>query len=195
MAELTGSPGFAPRSEKTHARKRAAAIQLIATVGLTISLVIAATAVSLGNRLLTRGEFIDRRIDAGAGRRIARSRGRVRSVGHLASAEGTAVRPRLARARSHDTLGHGDALDPHFRVGDLTFVDDDFVVEHDGAVAHRHVVVTAGRALAAALRVRSGREQEISGEHPRRCPVPLRRVPVHGEAIPARLRIQSPAEM
>ena len=59
MAELTGSPGFAPRSEKTHARKRAAAIQLIATVGLTISLVIAATAVSLGNRLLTRGEFID----------------------------------------------------------------------------------------------------------------------------------------
>ena len=59
MAELTGSPGFAPRSEKTHTRKRAAAIQLIATVGLTISLVIAATAVSLGNRLLTRGEFID----------------------------------------------------------------------------------------------------------------------------------------
>jgi len=59
MAELTGRPGFAPRSEKTQARKRAAAIQLIATVGLTISLVIAATAVSLGNRLLTRGEFID----------------------------------------------------------------------------------------------------------------------------------------
>jgi hypothetical protein len=57
MAELTGSPGFAPRSEKAQARKRAAAIQLIATVGLTISLVIAATAVSLGNRLLTRGDF------------------------------------------------------------------------------------------------------------------------------------------
>jgi hypothetical protein len=60
MAELTGSPGFAPRSGKTHARKRAAAIHLIATVGLAISLVIAATAVSLGNRLLTRGAFIDR---------------------------------------------------------------------------------------------------------------------------------------
>ena len=58
MAELTGRPGFAPRSEKTQASKRAVAIQLIATVGLTISLVIAATAVSLGNRLLTRGELI-----------------------------------------------------------------------------------------------------------------------------------------
>jgi hypothetical protein len=59
MAELTGSPGFAPRNNKTQARKRAAAIQLIATVGLTISLVIAATAVSMGNRLMTRGDFID----------------------------------------------------------------------------------------------------------------------------------------
>jgi hypothetical protein len=58
MAELTGSPGFAPPSEKTQARKRAAAIQLIATVGLTISLVVAATAVSLGNHLLKRSEFI-----------------------------------------------------------------------------------------------------------------------------------------
>jgi hypothetical protein len=60
MAELTGSPGFAPRSEKAQARRRAAAIQLIATVGLTVSLVVAATAVSLGNRLLTRSDFIDR---------------------------------------------------------------------------------------------------------------------------------------
>jgi hypothetical protein len=60
MAELTGSPGFAPKNEKTLARRRAAAIELIATVGLTISLVVAATAVSLGNRSFTRGEFIDR---------------------------------------------------------------------------------------------------------------------------------------
>jgi hypothetical protein len=61
MAELTGSPGFAPpRSENTRARKRAAAVELIATVGLTISLVVAATAVSLGNRSLIRGEFIER---------------------------------------------------------------------------------------------------------------------------------------
>jgi hypothetical protein len=61
MAELTGVPGFAPpRRDNTTSRRRAAAIELIATVGLTISLAIAATAVSLGNRSLTRGELIDR---------------------------------------------------------------------------------------------------------------------------------------
>lgn len=61
MAELTGVPGFAPpRREDTTSRRRAAAIELIATVGLTISLVIAAAAVSLGNRTLTRGELIER---------------------------------------------------------------------------------------------------------------------------------------
>jgi hypothetical protein len=59
MAELTGSPGFVPRGEKNQAGKRAAAIQLIATVGLTISLIVAATAVSLGNHLLTRSESTD----------------------------------------------------------------------------------------------------------------------------------------
>ena len=61
MAELTGSPGFAPpRKENTVSRRHAATIELIATVGLTISLVVAATAVSLGNRSLTRGELIAR---------------------------------------------------------------------------------------------------------------------------------------
>jgi hypothetical protein len=61
MAELTGVPGFAPpRRDNTTSRRRAAAIELIATVGLTISLAIAATAVSLGNRSLARGELIDR---------------------------------------------------------------------------------------------------------------------------------------
>jgi hypothetical protein len=61
MAELTGSPGFAPlQDEKTLSRRRAAAIEMIATVGLTISLVVAATAVSLGNRSLMRAQFIDR---------------------------------------------------------------------------------------------------------------------------------------
>ena len=46
MAELTGIPGFAaPKSEKTQSRRRAAAIELVASVGLTISLVVAATAV------------------------------------------------------------------------------------------------------------------------------------------------------
>ncbi len=61
MAELTGVPGFAPpRRDNTTSRRRAAAIELIATVGLTISLVIAATAVSLGNRSLTRSDLINR---------------------------------------------------------------------------------------------------------------------------------------
>ena len=47
MAELTGNPGFAPpRKENTVSRRHAATIELIATVGLTISLVVAATAVS-----------------------------------------------------------------------------------------------------------------------------------------------------
>ena len=56
MAELT----CVPRWGKHHIAPRAAAIELIATVRLTISLAIAATAVSLGNRSLTRGELIDR---------------------------------------------------------------------------------------------------------------------------------------
>ena len=61
MAELTGNPGFAPpRKENALSRRRAATIELVATVGLTISLVIAATAVSLGNRALTRSELSER---------------------------------------------------------------------------------------------------------------------------------------
>jgi hypothetical protein len=61
MAELTGVPGFAPpRRDNTTSRRRAAAIELITTVGLTISLVIAAMAVSLGNRTLTHSELIER---------------------------------------------------------------------------------------------------------------------------------------
>ena len=61
MAELTGMPGFAPpRRENPTSRRRAAAIELIAMVGLTISLVVAATAVSVGNRTLTRGDLIER---------------------------------------------------------------------------------------------------------------------------------------
>jgi len=61
MAELTGNPGFAPpRKENALSRRRAATIELVAAVGLTISLVIAATAVSVSNRSLTRGELIER---------------------------------------------------------------------------------------------------------------------------------------
>jgi hypothetical protein len=53
MAELSGSPGFAPLlAGKKLSRRRAVALELVATVTLTISPVVAATAVSLGNRSL-----------------------------------------------------------------------------------------------------------------------------------------------
>jgi hypothetical protein len=49
MAELTGKVGFAsPISEKTFTRRRNVGIELIATVALAVSLIIAATAVSIG---------------------------------------------------------------------------------------------------------------------------------------------------
>src|SRR5713101_3646494 len=54
--------------------------------------------------------------------------------------------------------------DLHLLVGELSALDDDVVVERDRAIAHRHVVVSLGRALAAALRVRAGGEEEISGK-------------------------------
>jgi hypothetical protein len=61
MAELIGKPGFAPLgAEKTLSKRRADALELIATVVLTISLVVAATAVSLGNRSLARGDLVER---------------------------------------------------------------------------------------------------------------------------------------
>jgi len=66
MAELTGSPGFAPpRADKTSLKRRALALEMIATLALTVSLVVAATAVSLGNRSLVRGDGVER-LPAGA---------------------------------------------------------------------------------------------------------------------------------
>ena len=59
MAELTSNSGFAPpRAEQMLSRRRAVALELIATVALTVSLVVAATAVSIGDRLLARGDVI-----------------------------------------------------------------------------------------------------------------------------------------
>lgn len=60
MAELTGAPGFAPLAEKTLPRRRVVALELIATATLAVSLVVAATAVSLGNRALVRGDLAGR---------------------------------------------------------------------------------------------------------------------------------------
>ena len=58
MAELTGSSGFAPpKPAKAFARNHLVALELIATLALTVSLIVAATAVSLGNRSLARGDF------------------------------------------------------------------------------------------------------------------------------------------
>ena len=59
MAELTSNSGFAPpRAEQTLSKRHVAGLELIATVALTVSLVVAATAVSIGDRLLARGDVI-----------------------------------------------------------------------------------------------------------------------------------------
>jgi hypothetical protein len=62
MTELSGHPGFAPpRAEQTLSRRRAIALELIATGALTASLIIAATAVSMGDRSLVRANVIAER--------------------------------------------------------------------------------------------------------------------------------------
>jgi hypothetical protein len=61
MAERPGSLGFAaPRAQRMLSRQRAAVIELIAMFSLTVSLVIAIAAVSLGNRLLSRDDGFER---------------------------------------------------------------------------------------------------------------------------------------
>jgi hypothetical protein len=62
MAELTGQPGFAPpKQQQTGSRRRQAImIELLATATLTVSLVVTATAVSMGNKLLTRGDLLEK---------------------------------------------------------------------------------------------------------------------------------------
>jgi len=58
MTELTGTPGFAPpKTGRTRSRPRGIALELIATGALTVSLIIAATAVSVGQRSLARGQM------------------------------------------------------------------------------------------------------------------------------------------
>jgi hypothetical protein len=59
MAQLTGRPGFATRRAE-HARSQRSAVALIATVALTVSLVVAATAVSMGNKSFARGDIAAR---------------------------------------------------------------------------------------------------------------------------------------
>ena len=59
MTELTGSPGFAaPRADRTITRRRTVALEMIATGTLAVSLIVAATAVSMGERSFARGRVI-----------------------------------------------------------------------------------------------------------------------------------------
>jgi hypothetical protein len=61
MAELTGNPGFAPpKPEQTLTRRHADAIELFATLALTVCLVVAATAVSMSQKSLTRASLLER---------------------------------------------------------------------------------------------------------------------------------------
>jgi len=60
MTELTGGLGFTPPRSKRALSRRRTIIEIIATLSLTVSLVIAATAVSIGNRALTRDDAIAR---------------------------------------------------------------------------------------------------------------------------------------
>jgi len=49
MTELTGQAGFAsPIAEKNFAKRRRAGVELFATLALAVSLLVAATAVSIG---------------------------------------------------------------------------------------------------------------------------------------------------
>ena len=49
MTELTGKAGFAsPTDEKTFAKRRRAGVEMFATLALAVSLLVAATAVSIG---------------------------------------------------------------------------------------------------------------------------------------------------
>jgi len=58
MTELTGRPGFAaPRAGRTATRRRVVALEMIATGTLAVSLIVAATAVSMGERSFARGHI------------------------------------------------------------------------------------------------------------------------------------------
>jgi len=61
MAEPTGNLGFAPpQADRARSKRRAAALELMATVALTVSLIVAATAVSVGQRSLARSGAVER---------------------------------------------------------------------------------------------------------------------------------------
>src|SRR5262245_1022649 len=83
----------------------------------------------------------------------------------------------------------------HLRVGQPPVLDDHIIVERHRAVAHRDIVVSLGPALAAPLRIRTGREQKIAGKAARAGMVALGVAAVERDRIPAPLRVEPPAEM
>src|SRR5260370_24268843 len=85
--------------------------------------------------------------------------------------------------------------DLHLLVGKSSALDDDVVVERDRAVAHGHVVMPFGRALAAALRIGAGGEQEISRDAPRAGVVTLRIGAIERDRVPAALQVEPPADL
>src|SRR5512138_2425093 len=82
-----------------------------------------------------------------------------------------------------------DAHDAHLLVGEFAALDDHVVVERHRAVAHRHVVMALGGALAATLRVRPGGEQKVAGEAAGAGVMPCRLGAVERDRIPAALRV------
>jgi hypothetical protein len=58
MPEQPGASGFAPpKAEQTSTRRRGIALELVATGTLAVSLIVAATAVSMAERPFARGHF------------------------------------------------------------------------------------------------------------------------------------------
>src|ERR1700692_2492293 len=83
----------------------------------------------------------------------------------------------------------------HFWIDKLAPFDHHFVVENDGAIPHRRIVVHTRRSLSANLRSVARRKQEISGEGTVRRAAPFGFVTVKRDPVPGRLRIEAPAQM
>src|ERR1700722_13587399 len=95
---------------------------------------------------------------------------------------------RLPRSALH-------SLDDHFLIDQPASLNDCLIVEHHSTVAHRHVIMAAGRALAAALAVWPGREQEIARKHAGCRAGPFWLSAVQAHPVPTSLRIHTPPEM
>src|SRR5947199_1825795 len=83
----------------------------------------------------------------------------------------------------------------HLRVAQPAMLDDHIVVECHRAVPHGDIVMSLGRALAAALRVGAGREQKISGKAACGGVMALGVGAGKRDRVPAPLGVESPAEM